>query len=97
MLAIFKKADADSLGPPLKFQVNIEIQFNAAGVSRLSFRFLWLWLYVDSVTYVQKANVYNHIKAGGLHVWAKKKILMDSKLEYGCILIEPEAATWGFL
>ena len=45
------------------------------------------------LTYVQKANVYNHIKAGGLHVWAKKKIVMDSKLEYGCILIEPEAAT----
>ena len=42
-LAILKKVDAESLGPPPKFQVNIEIQLNTARVSRLSFRFLWLW------------------------------------------------------
>ena len=78
MLAILKKVDAESLGPPPKFQVNIEIQLNMAHVSRLSFHFLWLWLYVGSVTYVQRSNVYNHIKAGGLRVWAKKKIVMDS-------------------
>ena len=27
----------------MKFQVNIEIQLNTARVSKLSFRFLWLW------------------------------------------------------
>ena len=37
----------------------------------------------------------NHVKAGGLHDWAKKKSVMDSKLEYGWILVESEAATWG--
>ena len=37
MLAILKKVDAESLGPPPKFQVNIEIQLNTARVSRLSF------------------------------------------------------------
>ena len=34
--------------------------------------------YVDNVTYVQKTNMYNHAKAGGLHVWAKIKFVMDS-------------------
>ena len=34
--------------------------------------------YVDGVTYVHKANVHNRIKAGGLHDWPKKKIVMDS-------------------
>ena len=33
-----KKSDAESLGPPPKFQVNIKIQLNADRVSRLSFR-----------------------------------------------------------
>ena len=35
-LAILKKVDAESLGPPPKFQVNTEIQLNTARVSRLS-------------------------------------------------------------
>ena len=43
MLAILEKADAESLGSPPHFQVNIEIQLNAARVSILSFRFLYLW------------------------------------------------------
>ena len=30
--------------------------------------------HADSVTYVNKVNVYNHVKAGGLHDWAKKKL-----------------------
>ena len=29
--------------PPPKFQINIKIQLHVARVSRLSFRFLWLW------------------------------------------------------
>ena len=29
--------------------------------------------YLDGKTYVHKANVYNHVKAGGLHDWAQKK------------------------
>ena len=33
------KVDAESLRPPLQFQVNIKIQLNVACVSRLSFRF----------------------------------------------------------
>ena len=45
-LAILKKVDAESLGPPPKFQVNIEIQLNTARVSRLSFRFLYYGLTV---------------------------------------------------
>ena len=28
----------------------------------------------ESVTYIHKVNVYNHVKAGGLHNWAKKKL-----------------------
>ena len=47
-LAILKKVDAEPLGPPPKFQVNIEIQLNTARVSRLSFRFLWLCSKSDS-------------------------------------------------
>ena len=43
-----KKVDAESLGPPPKFQVNIEIQLNTARVSRLSFHFLWLCSKSDS-------------------------------------------------
>ena len=43
-LAILKKVGAESLGPPPKFQGNIEIQLNTVRVSRLSFRFLWLWI-----------------------------------------------------
>ena len=35
-------------------------------------------LHVDSVTYVHKVNVYNYVKAGSLHDWAEKKIVMDS-------------------
>ena len=54
-------------------------------------------LYVDSVTYVPKTNAYNHVKAWGLHGWVKKKFLMNSYLEYGCILTELEAATCGVL
>ena len=38
-LAILKKANAESLELPPKFQVNIEIQLNKACVSRLSFCF----------------------------------------------------------
>ena len=72
-LPFWRKLMQSRLGHP-----QIEIQLNMAHVSRLSFHFLWLWLYVGSVTYVQRSNVYNHIKAGGLHVWAKKKIVMDS-------------------
>ena len=49
--------------------------------------------YVDGITYVHKANVYNHVKAGGLHDWAKKKFVMDLQFEYGCVLTESEAAT----
>ena len=50
-------------------------------------------LYVDVITYVHKANVYNHVKAGGLRDWAKKNFVMGSWLEYGCILTESEAVT----
>ena len=43
---------------------------------------LELWLdciiYIDGITYVHKANVYNHVKAGGLHNWATKKFVMYS-------------------
>ena len=38
-LAILKKIDAESLEPPPKFQVIIEIQLNTARVSGPSFRF----------------------------------------------------------
>ena len=38
--AILKKVDAELLGAPQKFQVNIKIQLNTVRVSRLSFRFL---------------------------------------------------------
>ena len=31
--------------------------------------------YVDGVTFVHKVNVHNHVKAGGLYDWAKKKSL----------------------
>ena len=41
-LGLLKKVDAESLGPPPKFQVNIKIQLNASRVSRQSFRSLWL-------------------------------------------------------
>ena len=34
--------------------------------------------YVNGVTYVHKANMYNHVKAGGLHDWPKKKFVMGS-------------------
>ena len=34
--------------------------------------------YVDGGTYVHEANVCNHVKAGGLHDWTKKKFVMDS-------------------
>ena len=37
-----RKVNAESLRPPLKFQVNIKIQLRAARVSRLYFRFSWL-------------------------------------------------------
>ena len=30
--------------------------------------------YVDGITYVHKANVFNHVKAGGLHVGLRKKL-----------------------
>ena len=33
--------------------------------------------YVDTIIYIHKAMVYNQVKAGGLHDWAKK-IVMDS-------------------
>ena len=49
--------------------------------------------YVDGITYVHKANVYNHVKAGCLHDWAKKKFVMDLQFEYGCVLTESQAAT----
>ena len=39
-LAILEKVDAESLGPPTKFQVKIKIQLNAACVYRISFRFM---------------------------------------------------------
>ena len=52
-----------------------------------------LLLYVDDITYVHKADVYNHVKAGGLHDWTKKKCVMDSQLEYRYILTELETAT----
>ena len=40
VLAILEKVDAELLGPPLKFQLNIVFQLHGACVSRLSFRFL---------------------------------------------------------
>ena len=33
--------------------------------------------YVGGIIIVNKANVYNHIKAGGLHDWAKKKFAIE--------------------
>ena len=39
-LTILKKVNAELLGPPPKFQVNVKIQLIMARVSRLSFRFL---------------------------------------------------------
>ena len=41
-LTILKEVDAESLRPPPNFQVTIKIQLDAACISRLSFRFLWL-------------------------------------------------------
>ena len=35
-------------------------------------------LHVDSATYVHKANMYNHVKAGGLRDCTKKKFVIDS-------------------
>ena len=54
MLAILKKVDAESRRPPPKFQFDIKIQLHAACVSRLSFRFLWLWLKLnDSLKFAE--------------------------------------------
>ena len=46
----FEESYAELLGPPQKFQVNIKIQLNTVRVSRLSFRFLWLWCNKASIT-----------------------------------------------
>ena len=47
-------------GIPPKFQINIKIQLNAAGVSRLSFRFFWLSLKLVTATSLVKCWLVTH-------------------------------------
>ena len=59
-----KKVDIESLQPPPKFQVNIKIQLHASRVSRLSFRFLWLWLHIWLCRRVSDKNFFTRPISG---------------------------------
>ena len=59
----------NSFGPLGKSQHDIEIFINTARVSRLSFRFLWLWIYLVFCSQIKLIEINNMANALVISAW----------------------------